>query len=125
MTTRTAAEIEAQIVDTKRMLDLEAEGSPAHKEDSDRLDNLMEELRMVASGEGAPEHPWYWDRKHGSLYDRGRADSYYGRPRIAHYGGVGGSSGPRTLVTDPAEVAEYQQGYDDNERNGDKKDWGY
>ena len=25
-----------------------------------------------------------FDRKHGSLYDRGAADSYYGRPRDPH-----------------------------------------
>jgi hypothetical protein len=39
---------------------------------------------------------WQFDRKrHGCLYDRGSADSYYGRPRDPHYGGVGGDSGQR------------------------------
>ena len=67
---------------------------------------------------------WQFDRaQHGSLYDRGSADSYYGRPRNPHYGGVGGDSGPRVPVSDAASVAEYQAGYDDNERSGDKKDW--
>jgi len=36
---------------------------------------------------------------------------------------VGGDSGHRVRVTDSASVAEYQAGYDDNERSGDHKDW--
>ncbi len=67
---------------------------------------------------------WQFDRKkHGCLYDRGSADSYYGRPRDPHYGGVGGDSGPRVDRLTAEEVAEYQAGYDYNERHGDKKDW--
>ncbi len=68
---------------------------------------------------------WFWVReKHGSLFDRGSADSYYGRPMDPHYGGVGGDSGDRVVVTDPLEVAEYKEGYKWNEQYGDKKDWG-
>ena len=67
---------------------------------------------------------WQFDRKqHGSLYDRGSADSYYGRARDPHYGGVGGDSGARVSVNDEASVAEYMAGYNDNERDGNKKDW--
>lgn len=67
---------------------------------------------------------WQFDRqRHGSLYDRGSADSYYGRAPDPHYGGVGGDSGDRVAVTDPASIEEYQAGYDENERSGDKKDW--
>jgi len=66
---------------------------------------------------------WQFQRKHGSLYDRGSADSYYGRPRDPHYGGVGGDSGPRVEVTDESSVAEYMAGYEYNERHGDKKDY--
>jgi len=68
---------------------------------------------------------WQFIRKnHGSLYDRGSADSYYGRPRGPHYGGVGGDSGPRVdqgLSID--EIKEYYAGYEYNERYGDKKDY--
>ncbi len=68
---------------------------------------------------------WQFDRKqHGCLYDRGSADSYYGRPRDPHYGGVGGNSGPRVdsgLSID--EIKEYYAGYEYNEQYGDKKDW--
>jgi hypothetical protein len=68
---------------------------------------------------------WQFDRKkHGSLYDRGSADSYYGRQCDPHYGGVGGLSGQRVdqgLSID--EVAEYYAGYEYNEQFGDKKEW--
>lgn len=67
--------------------------------------------------------PQFQRKRHGSLYDRGSADSYYGRPQNPHYGGVGGDSGPRVNVNDPQSVAEYQAGYDYNERFGDKKDY--
>lgn len=67
---------------------------------------------------------WQFDRtRHGSLYDRGSADSYYHRPTTPHYGGVGGDSGDRVSVTDPESVAEYMAGYEYNEKYGDKKEW--
>jgi hypothetical protein len=79
-----------------------------------------EQERVVRALKG-----WQFQRKnHGSLYDRGSADSYYGRPRNPHYGGVGGDSGPRVdqgLNID--EIKEYYAGYEYNERHGDKKDY--
>ena len=68
---------------------------------------------------------WQFDRKqHGCLYDRGSADSYYGRPRDPHYGGVGGESGPRVdQGLTIAEITEYYAGYEYNERHGEKKDY--
>lgn len=67
---------------------------------------------------------WYWVRSnHGSLYDRGSADSYYNRSPNPHYGGVGGNSGVRVEVTDADSRAEYMAGYNYNERFGDKKEW--
>jgi hypothetical protein len=68
--------------------------------------------------------PQFQRKNHGSLFDRGSADSYYGRPRNPHYGGVGSNSGPRVdqgLSID--EITEYYRGYDHNERYGDKKDY--
>ena len=68
---------------------------------------------------------WQFVREnHGSLYDRGSADSYYARTRDPHYGGVGGDSGPRVDVNDAASVAEYFAGYNYNEQYGDKKNYG-
>jgi len=60
---------------------------------------------------------------HGDPFDRGSADSYYGRGRCPHRGGVGGVSGPRTEQLTEIEVEEYNAGYDYNEAMGDKKDW--
>jgi hypothetical protein len=67
--------------------------------------------------------PQFQRKNHGSLYDRGSADSYYGRMPSPHYGGVGGDSGPRVEVYDESSVAEYLAGYEYNERFGDKKDY--
>lgn len=61
---------------------------------------------------------------HGSLFDRGSADSYYGRgPHKPHYGGVLGSVLPRTFDLTPEERDEYLAGYYYNEQYGSKKDW--
>jgi hypothetical protein len=85
----------------------------------DQMYKQTEEEKVVAALKG-----WQFVRNnHGSLFDRGSADSYYGRGRTPHYGGVGGDSGERVEVTDAESVAEYMAGYDDNERFGDKKEW--
>lgn len=81
---------------------------------------MLDEKQKVINALKGPQ----FQRNHGSLYDRGSADSYYGRPRDPHYGGVGGESGPRVdqgLSID--EITEYYAGYDYNERYGDKKDY--
>lgn len=63
-------------------------------------------------------------KNHGSLYDRGAADSYYGRPPNPHYGGSGGEFGFKEIqVTDATSVAEYLAGYEDNEASGSKKEY--
>ena len=67
---------------------------------------------------------WQFDRQqHGSLFDRGSADSYYGRSRDPHYGGMGGDSGPRVDQLTDEEIAEYHRGYTYNELYGDRKDY--
>lgn len=65
-----------------------------------------------------------YDQQHGSFFDRGSADSYYGRSRDPHRGGVGGASGPRIAAKSEADLQAYHAGYDYNEQYGDKKDWG-
>ena len=60
--------------------------------------------------------------RHGTPYDRGRADSYYGRSYNPHklvpneHGGHN-----RQKLTDPSEVEAYSKGY---RENTDAKDWG-
>lgn len=65
-----------------------------------------------------------FDRKaHGGLFDRGSADSYYGRPRDPHYWPEGTGHGTKVTQLNAAEIEEYHAGYDHNEKYGDKKSW--
>ena len=59
---------------------------------------MLEEKQKVVN---ALRGPQFSRNAHGGLYDRGSADSYYGRPRNPHYGGVGGTSGDRVNVATP------------------------
>lgn len=64
----------------------------------------------------------YSDR-HGGPFDRGAADSYYGRSRKPHYY-VGGTGNSPMLEEDDMyedEVEAYNAGYDWNEEFGEKK----
>jgi len=61
--------------------------------------------------------------RHGSLYDRGSADSYYGRERYPHWYPNGTYIGDCVLGVTEEEIAEYMAGYDWNEEHGDKKSW--
>jgi hypothetical protein len=65
-----------------------------------------------------------YDGRHGGAFDRGAADSYYGRGRRPHFyvGGTGTSEEVVNLTE--AEIEAYHAGYDFNEECGDKKDWG-
>ncbi len=67
-----------------------------------------------------------YDQAHGSPFDRGSADSYYGRPRDPHYWPEGTYKGERVNKDQmtPAEIQAYLAGYQWNEQFGDKKDWG-
>jgi hypothetical protein len=65
------------------------------------------------------------DTRHGGPYDRGRADSYYHRDRDPHY--YAGATGQSTRIEHKdmtiAEIEAYLAGYEDNELEGDKKQW--
>jgi hypothetical protein len=71
-----------------------------------------------------PFVPQFDRKQHGGLYDRGRADSYYGRPRNPHWYPNGTYRGDAVETLSAEESAEYHAGYDYNEQYGDKKDWG-
>lgn len=70
-----------------------------------------------------------FNRKSGSLFDRGSADSYYRRERRPHYRIFNPElTGPVYLEFEAQteeEIAEYNAGFDENEANGEFKDWGY
>jgi len=63
--------------------------------------------------------------RHGGAYDRGSADAYYGRPREPHYYTGASYNSIRLDEVDMSleEIAAYNQGYDDQVRSGDRKDW--
>ncbi len=66
-----------------------------------------------------------WNCRHGGPFDRGSADSYYGRPEDPHY--FVGKTGDRLVTADEMtskEMYEYNAGYRYNEMFGEKKDWG-
>ena len=62
---------------------------------------------------------------HGSAFDRGSADSYYGRGAKPHWYPQG--TGRGEAITEERMTAEeieaYYAGYDYNEQYGDKKNW--
>ena len=66
-----------------------------------------------------------YDQRHGGPFDRGSADSYYGRPRQPHFYVEGTSTSPRIDQSQMTtqEVHAYLAGYQYNEQFGDKKSW--
>lgn len=64
------------------------------------------------------------NHSHGSLWDRGSADSYYGRPRDPHYYPEGTGHGTRVIGLTHDQIKQYLAGYAWNEDFGDKKNWG-
>lgn len=65
-----------------------------------------------------------YSQRHGGPYDRGSADSYYGRGFTPHYYEGNTYSSKRIVcLKDTPEYEEYSAGYDDNERSGNFKDW--
>jgi hypothetical protein len=66
-----------------------------------------------------------FDKSHGSPFDRGSADSYYGRPQEPHWypegTGIGKRVGPEDMTI--AQMRAYYRGYQYNEEFGDKKSW--
>lgn len=63
------------------------------------------------------------DRSHGSPWDRGSADSYYGRPRDPHYYPEGSYNGDPVTDLTPAQLKAYLDGYEHNEKFGGKKSY--
>lgn len=63
------------------------------------------------------------DRAHGSLYDRGGADSYYNRKPRPHFWMYGSGKGIEVTDLNKTQIAEYMEGYAQNERDGYKKEY--
>ena len=67
--------------------------------------------------------PQFDRKRHGGLFDRGSADSYYSRPRDPHWYPQGSYQGAPVEQLTAEEREEYLAGYDYNEQYGDKKSW--
>ena len=70
------------------------------------------------------DQPQFNRERHGSLWDRGTADSYYSRPRGPHWWPEGSFVGTKVVDLTAAERAEYDAGYDYNEEYGNRKNYG-
>lgn len=66
-----------------------------------------------------------YDKRHGGAWDRGGADSYYGRGRVPHYYVGGTAMSEMVMMADMTEeeIEAYHAGYDFNEQYGGKKEW--
>lgn len=82
--------------------------------------NMLDEGRMVEF------NGTLYNARHGGPFDRGSADSYYGRGRRPHYftGATYNSTELEAVDMSQTEIDDYHAGYDYNEQFGDKKDWG-
>lgn len=67
-----------------------------------------------------------YDQRHGGPFDRGSADSYYGRSYNPHYFRGATYSSPRVNLAEMTaeEITAYTAGYNWNEEFGDKKNYG-
>jgi hypothetical protein len=80
----------------------------------------LEEKEQVINALKGPQ----FDReRHGSLFDRGSADSYYGRYAQPHWFPQGSYQGDPVTELTQAEIDEYLAGNEWNELHGDKKSW--
>jgi hypothetical protein len=70
------------------------------------------------------DQPQFDRNRHGSLWDRGSADSYYNRPQQPHWYPNGTGVAPMITDLNDQERAEYVAGYEYNEQSGGKKNWG-
>lgn len=63
-----------------------------------------------------------YDTTHGSPYDRGSADAYYGRQKDPHWYPYGSYNGRRVNQEEmtATQIAEYNNGFDNED---DRKGW--
>ena len=80
------------------------------------------DLKFTTAGDYLEDY----DKRHGGPYDRGSADSYYGRGYNPHYfvGDTYQSEMVEMADMTAEEITAYTKGYNDNEADGNFKDWG-
>jgi hypothetical protein len=67
--------------------------------------------------------PQFDRKRHGSLFDRGRADAWYRRSFEPHWYPNGTYTGPRIDRLTAEEIDEYNRGYLYQQESGDFKEW--
>jgi hypothetical protein len=67
--------------------------------------------------------PQFDRKRHGSLFDRGGADSYYLRAFDPHWYPGGTYKGEKVIDLTPEEVAEYAAGYNARTASGEFKQY--
>ena len=79
----------------------------------------------ISKLEAALNSSAYYNERHGGAYDRGQADSYYGRDYNPHYFTGDSFNSLRVDLEQMTahEIIAYTAGYRDNEANGDKKEY--
>ena len=85
---------------------------------------MLKEFSEVEKIIQALRGPQFDRERHGGLYDRGSADSYYGRIPEPHWYPEGTGNGEKITQLNRAEKEEYMMGYMWNEHHGDKKNYG-
>jgi hypothetical protein len=96
-------------------------GQPQYNRSEKAPEETVVDLKKMALK--GPSGLSFERNRHDSLYDRGSADSYYGRERYPHWYPNGTYNGDCVLGVTEEEIAEYMAGYDWNEEHGDKKSW--
>ena len=84
---------------------------------------MLKESAQIQRTEQAIRGPQFDRRRHGGLWDRGRADSYYSRPQDPHWYPKGSYQGQKITRLNQYEIEEYQAGYEHNQRYGGKKSY--
>ena len=84
---------------------------------------MLKEFTEVQRTEQAIRGPQFDRKRHGGLFDRGSADSYYGRVQEPHWYPEGTGHGQKITNLNQYEIAEYLAGYQHNEQFGDKKSY--
>lgn len=77
----------------------------------------------MEESQGNNKGPQFDRKRHGSLYDRGVADSWYGRSPCPHWYPDGSYRNQEVSAATPEERAEYMAGYEAMESAGGKKQW--
>ena len=92
-------------------------GAPAYKATPISINEMTQTSMMFLEQS--------YNQRHGGPYDRGQADSYYGREYSPHYFTGDSYNSTRLELVDMSakEIADYTAGYRDNEANGDKKEY--